>query len=57
MKGTNQKINEFEDYRKELNTLGRVQFGYHKFSEADEVYYEKLRNKIAGIVKGWNVCA
>lgn len=55
MKGTNQKVNEFEDYRKELNTLGRVEFGYHKFSEADEVYYEKLRNKIAGIVKGWQL--
>ena len=40
MKGTNQKVNEFEDYRKELNTLGRVEFGYHKFSKADEVYYE-----------------
>ena len=53
MKGTNQKVYDFPDYNKELSTLGRVEFGYHKFSEADEIYYEKLRNKIDGIVKRW----
>jgi len=53
MKGTNQKVYDFPEYSKELSTLGRGQFGYHKFSEADVEYYEKLRNKIGGIVKEW----
>jgi GT2 family glycosyltransferase len=53
MEGTNKKIYEFDDYKKELADLGRNDFGSHKFTSKDILYYEKLRNKIDGIVKGW----
>ncbi len=54
MKGTNQKVYEFDDYAKELNTFGRGNFGTHPFTESDAIYYSKLRDKIGAIVKGWN---
>lgn len=54
MKGTNKKIYEFEGYAKELNALGRNNFGTHQFTKKDEEYYMNLKNKISQIVKGWN---
>lgn len=53
MKGTNWKVNEFDDYAKELNTLGRSEFGTRPFTKADEIYHKKLYARIENIVKGW----
>ena len=55
MKGTNQKIYEFDDYKSDLEKMGRIHFGQQEFSQAIVDCYTNLRNQITEIVKTWQL--